>query len=142
MEKITFQLRTKIFSFLKLETVPILHSIVKRIVIFHFVLFAWIFFRANNLSDAIYVIRNLFSSLTINLSELTLGLSGIHELYIAIYSIIFIILVHIYLEFTETYKKTLRYNAILRWSFYIALIWVIVLFGVYDGNANFIYFQF
>ena len=61
---LVFSLITKSFSertaiVCGLKRVPLLHAALRTLVVFALVCFAWIFFRANSLSDAMYIVSHL-----------------------------------------------------------------------------------
>ncbi len=120
---------------------PIVDRTVKIAITFSLVTISWIFFRANSLSDALYVISHLFSNWSWDISSANLGGIGITGLIIAITSIVFMEIVHAIQsqkgirEFLSTKPRTLR------WSIYIILLLAIFLFGSF-GETEFIYFQF
>lgn len=116
-------------------------------IVFVLVNFAWIFFRANTFSDAVYVIQNLFSGYRKLLSfdgiyEIveSLGLSKI-KLIITVFSIAILEIFHL-MQRHGSIRHMLRQKPIwLRWGIYYILIFWILLFGEY-GQPEFIYFQF
>lgn len=119
---------------------------------FLFVTVTWIFFRANTVSDAFYVLTHLLDGITNPAAYLIDGYhayqgagmvqaSGIQTLIISIVCIL-ILLVHDYLEQTKsiwerlgTLKKPLRY------ALYFLLLFVI-LYSRQLGEYEFVYFQF
>lgn len=112
--------------------------------------FAWIFFRANNLKDAFYVVTNLFENLKTQLSSIRmikdwLLLSGFSKYSFIV--IAFSILVLFFFDFFLRYRKRLQCkwpilrNQALRFFGLYVLIMVILYLGHY-GSAEFIYFQF
>ncbi|MFC2149401.1 MBOAT family O-acyltransferase, partial [Candidatus Auribacterota bacterium] len=119
------------------------------ILTFTLVTFAWIFFRANSISDAFYIVGHLFTGLgsllsygAIKADLLGKGLGfGEYDLIIAIVSIAFMEYVHI-IQRHESIRHMLRDKPIyIRWSIYYALVMWILLFGEY-GTNTFIYYQF
>ncbi len=110
----------------------------KRLFVFMLVAVAWVFFRANTLADAMYVITHfhkidpnyLFgvaSSSTTN-NILSIGLIGL------------LILSDFYFEWAEKNQPILK-NNVLRYTFAIILMVLIYFIGVFE-SASFIYFQF
>ena len=63
-------------------------QLVNIVITFHLVVFAWIFFRANSLSDALYIISNLHVNLSLDYAVLQSW--GMLNATIAIVSIVFI----------------------------------------------------
>lgn len=101
---------------------------------FALIVFAWVFFRANNIEDAFEVIQKIITnqgSLFIDYKTLFYSMIGVIILFIK--------------DFADEYSSTpcfleSRHIAI-RWSSYLFLILLILLIGVFDGG-QFIYFQF
>lgn len=111
-------------------------SSIKILITFGLVTFAWIFFRANSVSDAFTLVSNL--STFGSAPYLGNGINHFAHCILAI-GILFIIEYHM-----EYYPDFSLYNHSLswvRWSSVIATIFVILVFGVFNGG-QFIYFQF
>lgn len=118
-------------------------DIVRMIFTYLLVVFAWIAFRANSISDMLIAYKDLFTSWGLNgvyFSQVssTLELSLINAILI-----ILPIIIHIFVEklvFREYKHKIISYIV------YVVLIWLVV--GVYiylsylGENSQFIYFQF
>jgi len=108
--------------------------IVRVFVTFHIVCFTWIFFRANTVQDAFYIVSHLFTgwpNLFIESSSMAYGALGLTILLIV--------------QFLQTRGEVRPILAKLplpiRWAIYYMLIFSIILFGV-NGGSQFIYFQF
>lgn len=136
---VTEKIRKRIHSFIGLDRRPKLHSVIKVVITFHLALFAWIFFRANSLSDAFLIIENMTR---IDFANLKMGyvLTGF-SIKMAFLAIVFLEIVHFIRERTSLNALVSRQPALVRWGIYYALIMVILLFGVFE-EAEFIYFQF
>jgi D-alanyl-lipoteichoic acid acyltransferase DltB (MBOAT superfamily) len=108
---------------------------------FALVNFSWIFFRANTVSDAIYIITNISRINSFDLSQI--GLSKI-EFKLSIFLILFLIVVQVIQSKTSIIAELLNKNLYIRWLVYYIAIFSIIIFGSYgDGVVNnFIYFQF
>lgn len=104
-------------------------------VTFAIVNFAWIFFRVNNLSDVMTIFQKIFT----NTGRIFIDADTM------VYAFMFAILVFV-VDFVDEYYSgkvrllNSRYT-IVRWATYIALVVMVLLFGVLDGGS-FIYFQF
>ena len=104
-------------------------------VTFAIVNFAWIFFRVNNLSDVMTIFQKIFT----NTGRIFIDADTM------LYAFMFAILVFV-VDFVDEYYSgkvrllNSRYT-IVRWATYIALVVMVLLFGVLDGGS-FIYFQF
>ena len=98
------------------------------------VLFAWIFFRANTISEAFVIIEKIFTqhdSLFIDQTTLVYSLLGI--------AILLMKEIKDELGFRISFSKSS--NIFVRYVYYLAMLTIILLFGVFDGG-QFIYFQF
>jgi D-alanyl-lipoteichoic acid acyltransferase DltB (MBOAT superfamily) len=105
---------------------------------FNLVTLAWVFFRANSISQAFMVLRKIFFSLS---GPLYLGPSQL-ALYISILCIImlFTIMSLQFRGFLPLCSQRSRLAAPLRWSACLALLFGIALLG--KSSNDFIYFQF
>lgn len=109
------------------------------VITFNLVSFSWIFFRANSLSDAIYVVRHLFDGQ--GEWRQFLFAQGSAELVITAASLISLAIVHAIVA--RGGGKNLPFNWPLgaRWSLYCVLVLAICLLWV-DSSRAFIYYQF
>jgi alginate O-acetyltransferase complex protein AlgI len=144
---ITKDFRNLLVRAVGLDKFPELHKYVQILITFGLTCFAWIFFRANNIKDAYYIITHLFSGI----STYAAGLRGyvapllcgqpVKEFIIAVCVIIFLEIVH-YRQRHGSIRHMLSNRPVLyRWSFYYMLVILIALLGVFQKN-QFIYFQF
>ena len=138
----TSSIRKKIVKLIGLDKIPTLHSILQIILTFTLVCFGWIFFRANNISDAIYVIKNMFINIGNGVPIDQLGLDSF-QLKVAFLSIGVMELVHLIQEYKKkTIREIISTKPIwIRWSLYYILVLCIILLGTF-GSQEFIYFQF
>jgi len=136
----------RIYQKFNINTGSLGYKFYKIVLTFSWVTLAWVFFRANTLEDAYYILKNLFvfnPDVIIGNDMYKLGL-GRREFKIALISI-FVLLAANLLETKFDLMNLLRKQAlIVRWGFYISLALYILFYGVYGGNekAVFIYFQF
>jgi alginate O-acetyltransferase complex protein AlgI len=115
---------------------------------FHLVLFAWVFFRANSLSDALLILRKSASVDFANLSaDLTRGFyagdlsRGWFDLTVAFACIALLVIVQLWQRNGGISQLLTARPVWVRWSLYYAGVIAIILLGVYE-HAPFIYFQF
>lgn len=134
--------RSKFASFSYLPKYPALYKFSSVFLTFHLVLFSWVFFRANSISDASILLKNMLN-MKINFAQIyALKLSVTwYEISIAIGSILF-------MEFVHLIQRSRKITDILsakpvwfRWSVYYLLIFSILIFGQFK-QSDFIYFQF
>lgn len=123
-------------------------------VFFTFVLvaFAWIFFRANSLEDAFYIIEKIGVA-SLGFIQSTFQYQGVFDsirFVSPVYSYEFILSIFFTFLLIAIEAIHRKYNVIhwlgimprpLRWMFYYLLIFFILFFGITD-NREFIYFQF
>lgn len=110
---------------------------------FILVTFAWIFFRADNIYDAIYVITNMFKISFINLKEqiLSIGLDK-YDLLVAFISILATSILEILNYRKGILKKINKIPSILQAIIFLIVVFCIIIFGSYGpgfNNAQFIY---
>ena len=112
---------------------------------FLLVAFAWIFFRANNLDDAIYVIKNMFANLNEfnNIGAQFRGL-GIYtnDIIKYFFLILFLIGYSTYERTDDVWRKLQLKPSWIRWSIYYIMMYGILFLAPHSTINNFIYFQF
>jgi alginate O-acetyltransferase complex protein AlgI len=125
--------------------VPLLPQVANGIKIFatfHLVCFAWIFFRANSISDAVYILQHLFVDLGTGASLSELISLGWYDWLIAVLAILLMEAVHWGQRKNGSLREVIRRQPVwLRWSLYYALVVVIFMFGKF-GAGEFIYARF
>jgi len=112
--------------------------------IFILVSIAWIFFRANNLREAIFILKSLvLFPFYLDTSQIfDLGLDK-KDFFLSVVLIVSLMLS----EFYNLKNKIINMkntSIVLRWTIYYILIFIIIIFGYYGNTVqnNFIYFQF
>ena len=137
----TFCLRVKNKLNLKLE----LPGKIRWLITFILVLIAWVFFRANNIYDAVYVFQNAnfgnFSTLFDGKSLYSMGLD-LKDFWLLIICTVGLTLTD-YIKF-KIGNKQLIYNGFTQGIVSVVLILLIIIFGYYGDfqSSKFIYFQF
>jgi len=141
----TRNIREKIDKAMGLDRIPRLYSYFKVTVTFSLVCFAWIFFRANNIPDAIYIISHLFTGweeITVRALKAA-PFSGPLKFHLVagVVSVGILLLIHL-LQGDNHFDQWLsKKRIILRWTAYYSMVLAILLFGNF-GIKEFIYFQF
>jgi D-alanyl-lipoteichoic acid acyltransferase DltB (MBOAT superfamily) len=115
---------------------------------------AWVFFRADNVSDALHILTRLpvgtsdflHSAFTLDLAGLKmvfkgLGLSSL-DLGIALGSLAVLETGHLLQRAGQVEARLARLPRPLRWAGYYALIAAILFLGAFNQSQQFIYFQF
>src|SRR5690606_33466370 len=104
------------------------------------VCFAWVFFRANNFNDALYIISSFLSAKNEHkIIELGLGQT---EIIVAFLSIIILIWFDHYHKKQSIVTILNKESYVFRYTIYLSIIFIILIFGVYGENSvsEFIYF--
>lgn len=110
---------------------------------FILITFAWIFFRANTIKDAFYVITNIFNISFIGIKEqiLSIGLDK-YDLLVLFISVISILVIEILQYKKQIYNKFKDLQPISKLIICIILIFATIIFGSYGpgfDNSQFIY---
>lgn len=109
------------------------------LVTFNLVSLAWVFFRANSLKDAVYIVTNCFYA--VKPAQLINGFflsQGKVSLLASVISISIFLIASIYLT---KYKPVFHSSIIFRWSVYYVLAFSIILLAA-KSKGTFIYFGF
>lgn len=108
----------------------------KTVTTFLLICSTWVFFRASNIGEAIFIIKKIvrFDG------RLDLGNPKDHFFYACI-SILLLMFFEVIDEYKPSFYKIFPDRFPLRFSYYTLLAVIIMLFGVFDGG-QFIYFQF
>jgi D-alanyl-lipoteichoic acid acyltransferase DltB (MBOAT superfamily) len=115
-------------------------SVLQILLTFSLVLFAWIFFRANSISDAFYIAGHLFRGIQLQ-SGYGLNLGGAYEMAIIAVGLLTLFIVDLLIERGYTWELVSRRPVYVRWLIYYALIFSIILLGKFQVT-EFIYSQF
>jgi D-alanyl-lipoteichoic acid acyltransferase DltB (MBOAT superfamily) len=111
-------------------------NFLKGTMVLSIVTFAWIFFRADSLTDAFTLISNLKS-----FGKMPFLGSGINQFGHCILAIILLFSIEYVMEFKPNFKLINNSKPVIRWASIMALLFIILVFGVFNGG-QFIYFQF
>mgnify|MGYP003667452434 FL=1 len=137
---------TKGYHLFKINTDSFGYKLYKVLLTFGLVTFAWVFFRANTLADAGYIVKNLFTfnpEVILDGDIYKLGLVW-REFKIAIIAILVLLGANILERKYNLLDLLRKQNLVIRWAFYLVLTLYVLFYGVYGSNekAAFIYFQF
>ncbi|MFA5167849.1 MAG: MBOAT family O-acyltransferase [Candidatus Omnitrophota bacterium] len=117
-------------------------------VTFNLVCLAWIVFRGNSLEDAWYITTHLFTNSNMRLIDSLLAGQSLKGFIVTLGSIVFLLVAHYLLNggFQITagdFGKHLSMKPVwFRWNVYYAIMFFILIFGIFDNAQPFIYFQF
>jgi alginate O-acetyltransferase complex protein AlgI len=138
---LTAPLRTRFKAALRMDRAGALLSIVQVFITFVLVTIAWVFFRAANISDGVYILRHMPSISGFHVSQLfTLSLP-IFEMAVAFLLIALVAVTEWFLYYRPPAIMSLWSARPFRWACTYACVFATIFFGVF-GHISFIYFQF
>ncbi|WP_317367715.1 MBOAT family O-acyltransferase [uncultured Tyzzerella sp.] len=123
-------------------------NVFKILITFSLICFSLIFFRANTVKDAFYIVNNLFSDIA-NISNIQylynisteLGLN-IFEILASTGCIILLFIIELFEYKQRIYITLNKLPFIIRFIFYYLITIIIISMGVFSNAGQFIYFQF
>lgn len=142
-------INNKIIQVLKIDRESFAHKLFQTVLTFVLITIAWVFFRANSVSDAVYMVLRMFVPTVWIFTDDTMVQQGLNysELMIALLSILVVWV----FDFFKTERKIDIYVKLtaqplwFRWTCYYALILIVLIFGHYGGTydaSDFVYFKF
>lgn len=114
--------------------------------VFCFCSFAWVFFRADSINDAIYVFAHIFDEITHVGTYIVSGIRALSipnfDMRVIIFSCVVLFLYDL-IDYSGNCIETIsKKKAYIRWPIYIALVLAILFFAPTDSSNQFVYFQF
>lgn len=141
ISRLTVYPRMKMVTTLRLHWVPGLVPFLEWLTVMTLVLIGWVFFRAESVQEAWYVVTHMFDLRHVALSQLyNLGLPRF-SMTLAFFWIPFLMAVDACLSSQPAWVKTLWSYRLFRHLCYLSLFFAIALFGVFE-EIEFIYFAF
>jgi len=127
---------------------PRLHRALQTATVFALAGFAWIFFRANSLSDAVYIVSHSLTGLG-NVQELLYGNwqhllfldTSAHVFTVSVCAVLLMEAIHRRQESGSIREEIASWPVWRRWSLYYGFLVLVLVFGQF-GEGQFIYFQF
>lgn len=139
----------KINRYLKINTKALLWQISGGLFTFLLVDYTWLYFRAKGIHAALEMQSKIIADfyLPYLLSDNLLQIFGSYStLTVLIFSLIFLFCAdYLQLKGIDWKKKVLGQQIVYRWLFYIMILLILFVYGVYgieNGQTKFIYFQF
>ena len=136
---VTREWRRKMLMVIGLPKIGILYDGIRTVTTFILVCIGWVFFRAQNIQDAIYILRNALTGLDFGIPVIS-GFGGI-EFFCCACTIGMMEFIHFRAGGRSISDLLSDLNIVLRWGLYLFLIMTILLFS-YTEQYQFIYFQF
>lgn len=130
--------RNTIAKLIGIERNPTLNHLFQILITFILTCFAWIFFRSNSLSDAVLIIKKIFT----DRGPLFFDKADPSSFIFSFLGIFILLIVESKAEFYNgNFTLSSNKHFLIRNLYYTVLIIIILLIGVFDGG-QFIYFQF
>jgi D-alanyl-lipoteichoic acid acyltransferase DltB (MBOAT superfamily) len=137
----TENIRKDFVRLIGLDNFPNLHRAIKILITFTLTCYAWMFFRANSISDVIYIHRAVALSLLDPFHEIAKFPITLRSFILSLAVIVFLELVHYTQRKREMWDRLAEKPIWFRWAIYYTFILAIYLLGEF-GDRQFIYFQF
>jgi len=123
-----------------------IQSLAKMLFTFALVCFAWVFFRANTLSDAFYGLSHMFDGIGSPISYVAhaariMGLDR-YDILVRLLPVAMLAVFDIFNKREDVFLSVSRWKPVFRWTVYLTMIWFILFFPGTGGGGEFIYFQF
>lgn len=143
-------IRERVTRWLHLDTETFSFKFGQVLITFTLTTFAWIFFRAGSMDEAIYYIERMVTKwnpwVIFDQSLYSIGLD-IVEMNVLLIALLCLLAVDLlkYIKNISLGKFLLKQNLCFRWVVMLGLIWVIFVYGKYGidfDSAQFIYFDF
>jgi len=132
----------KIHGVLHLKKSPVL-GYWQVFVTFNLICFAWIFFRANSIADAGFIVKNIVSgtNYVTSLKSYVNALLAVRlEIYILTIAALIVVIKYVAKRYYDCLLTDLPFWV--RWPVYYFMSMAVVIFGVFGANSKFIYFNF
>ncbi len=142
--------REKLANGIGLGRIPGLHRTLKISIIFFLTTIAWVFFRANSVGDAFYILSKIYADFANLFNKAYLQFVVLPDITKTIdpWTLSMLTLSIVIMEFVQWRERKVGANQLLRgwpywarWILYYCVIDWILFFG-YFGNRAFIYYQF
>jgi alginate O-acetyltransferase complex protein AlgI len=134
-------IRDRLTAITGLDRIPAFQKFLRVLITFLLVTLAWIFFRANTISDAFYIVSHLFTGWGSSPRVIFSFTVAPFELLVATGSIMILEIVHL-IQRRGSIREMLTHKPLwVRWALYYGAITAILLCGNF-GSKQFIYFQF
>ncbi len=140
-------IRDRLVTLLHIDRDSFGHRVFQTVTTFALITIAWVFFRAETVSDALYIVPRMFSPTVWVLTDGSLVKQGLSlaELLVALLAIAGLGMYECLSMRMDVLAALRRQHVLYRWTAYYALILAVVVFGHYGGTynaADFLYFKY
>jgi len=141
IEKFTLRARNSFWLLGILRPVKNIRPLLANVTVFLLVFLAWVFFRAETVSDALYILNNLFVDLSFKYNYTqTVGL-GPYEIIYCFMAVFALMISDCFCEWAPDKWVDFTKKPLVSWPLTMLLICVIIFYGA-TNQVTFIYFQF
>lgn len=152
----TKKIRKKIIKLNRLNRFKRVHNLISVISTFSLVCISWVFFRASNINEALFILFNIFAGVIKYLSKIPSAITqlDIHIItsplfigfnYMDITLLFFFILIFFIIQYIQSkgdiIEMVSRKTWYIRWAIYILLVSLIMIYGSFE-HIEFLYAQF
>jgi D-alanyl-lipoteichoic acid acyltransferase DltB (MBOAT superfamily) len=143
----TAKIRKKLWNYIRLDGTKI-QWFIKWAITMSVILLTWIFFRAENLHDALYIITKIWTDI-ISLDIIKNIGNNVRQANFGLYRLIIVFMSILLLEFNHVLEEKYNLNyfsfmekyPVIRWAkYYIIIFWILLFSSL--GATEYIYFQF
>lgn len=117
------------------------YSILCQLVTFLLICTTWVFFRARSVQDGWYIVSHFITSVH-GTTALYLSAKNMMDILFALIALFILFGVEYLQKNLSLVDFINRKSPVIRWGFYYGLVLIIFLLGKFEGNQQFIYFQF
>jgi D-alanyl-lipoteichoic acid acyltransferase DltB (MBOAT superfamily) len=117
--------------------------IIKVLITFIIIDFAWIFFRSNSINDSITIITHLFNFGMAK--DLSLLGTNVLEASILLVCVVIVLILEVIGDKKDLKESFYKMNIVVRWAVYFVLLFMTIIFGIYGPGFSakeFIYLKF
>jgi len=148
LESLCKPIKERIEILLHFDRMPLLKKITEASITFSLVTFAWIFFRAESLDKALYIIKSIFGKAIVEKEIFSVHASLWRfileqpKFYLGFLIIGMLIGIELIQRKGSILEMVASKPIWVRWALYYALLLVIIFGGAFNNSQQFIYFQF
>ena len=144
--EILIPVRQFLMRLFKMEKNSFSHRLLSRIFTFFLVMIAWVFFRAESVSKAVYIVVHMFTKwnpwIFVSGELYTLGLKEEEWLLLVVSFVLMAVVATLHEKSISITKAFLKQPLFFRWIVLLGLIFMILITGIYGpvyDSAQFIY---
>ncbi|MBO5502129.1 MAG: MBOAT family protein [Clostridia bacterium] len=124
----------------------VIATLLKTLAVFAFTTAAWVFFRADSLSSALYVFAHLFQNITSPVQYVVQGLQNMNLTILACFDILLMLLILLAFDFAslkqDVIQRVSSMKPLWRWVVYVVFLMLMLYLLPSNPSGEFIYFQF